>query len=90
MLSRKEDEARRTQISIAGETFVLRSLLPAELLQELARDVAERFARMLARYPSLPRHRAALLAALELGDEVRRLREENEALRSLLDEVRGR
>lgn len=83
----KRDKTR-VRVIIGGEEFVLRGDAPTEYIQQVAETVDETFSRLQALYPNVPRHRVAVLTALHLADEINRLRQENDELTKLLEEVK--
>lgn len=58
------------QVTIGGETYTVRSEAPPEYTQEVAAYVAGAIDRIRAMAPSLESHRAAVLAALSITDEL--------------------
>ena len=81
-------ETERFQVMIDGETFVIRGTASAEHVRELARLVDERIEEVRRTQPNLPRHRVAILVALNLADELVTARKENEELLELLEETK--
>lgn len=79
---------QRVTITIGDESYVLRGDATQQYMEQLARRVHEKFAKLQAAFPNVPRHRLAMLTAINLADEVQKLREENEELLQLLEEVR--
>lgn len=82
------EERRRVTIAIGDERYVLIGDATEEYMQELAAYVHERFVKLQEAFPNVPRHRLAMLTAINLADEVHKLREENEELLGLLEETR--
>jgi cell division protein ZapA len=58
------------QVTIGGETYTVRSEAPPEYTQDVAAYVASAIDRIRALAPSLESHRAAVLAALSITDEL--------------------
>jgi cell division protein ZapA len=86
-MSRPKSGAKNSvKVEIAGERHVLRSDAPAEYTHAVAAHV-DGTIRALAAGNSLETHRAAILAALVITDELFRTREE---LRSLREELERR
>lgn len=81
-------QRRRVTIAIGDERYVLIGDASEEYMQRLATYVDERFVRLQQTFPNVPRHRLAMLTAINLADEVHKLREENEELLGLLEETR--
>lgn len=71
-------------VEIAGEKHILRSEAPAEYTTAVARHVDTTVRSLMASQPLEP-HRAAVLAALHITDELFRAREELRLLRETLD-----
>lgn len=78
----------RVAVRILDDDFVFRGTAPPAHLHRLAAEVDTRMRQLQAEHPNLSRHRLALLVALHLADEAVRLREENERLRRLLEDMR--
>lgn len=68
----REGESRphRVQVSIGGETFWLKGDAPAAHMERLAARVDSVLQSVLGRDPSMPRYRAAILAAIHLAHEL--------------------
>ena len=81
----KEKSGNRPSVTveIAGERHVLRSDAPADYTQSVAEHVDETI-RALGVGNTLDPHRAAILAAMTITDELFRAREEVRALREEL------
>lgn len=58
------------QVTIGGETYTVRSEAPPEYTQEVAAYLAGAIDRIRTMVPSLESHRAAVLAALSITDEL--------------------
>lgn len=58
------------QVTIGGETYTVRSEAPPEYTQEVAAYLAGAIDRIRTMMPSLESHRAAVLAALSITDEL--------------------
>lgn len=78
----------RVQVTIGDEEYVLRGDATPEYMKQLAKTVHETFSRLQSMYRNVPRHRIAILTAIHLADEVNKLRQENEELVNLLEEVK--
>ena len=81
-------QRRRVTIAIGDEHYVLLGDASEEYMQQLADYVHERFVKLQTSFPNVSRHRLAMLTAINLADEVHKLRDENEELLSLLEETR--
>jgi cell division protein ZapA len=75
---RSAEPTHKVSVQIAGEEHTLRSVAPPEYTRAVARHVDDA---IRALPPSLEPHRAAILAALSITDELFRLREEMRLLR---------
>ncbi len=79
------------QVFIAGESFTVRSELPPEYTREVAAYVDAAYRHVKAGMPSVETHKAAILAALQITDELfqarRGDRDAAQRLTVLLDEV---
>ena len=82
----KEGLKKSVKVEIAGERHVLRSDAPAEYTHAVAAHV-DATIRAMAANGTLEQHRAAILAALVITDELFRTRSE---LRALREEVERR
>ncbi|WP_206810959.1 cell division protein ZapA [Paradesulfitobacterium ferrireducens] len=79
--------AHETQkVEIFGEKYAVRGEASPEHIQAVAREVDKRMHLIAQRFPRLPYHQVAVLAALNLADDLARLREEQETLMQLLGE----
>ncbi|MFO7245254.1 MAG: cell division protein ZapA [Thermaerobacter sp.] len=76
------DEAgARSKVRIFGETYVIRSAqADEEHIRRVAEAVDARMRELAGRYPGLNVTRLAVLAALNLADELLRLREQHRVL----------
>lgn len=78
----------RVRVRIDGDELTIRGRGPDSYVIELANMVDQRIQEVRRTNPNLPRHHAAILAALYLADEAYRLRKENEELTQILEEAR--
>jgi cell division protein ZapA (FtsZ GTPase activity inhibitor) len=85
MSSRESRPRHQVTVTIAGEKHVLRSDVSPEYTQAVASHV-DRTVHGLSGARSLEPHRATLLAALVITDELFRARDEVRGLRSLLEQ----
>ena len=80
------------RVSIVGDEYTLRSAAPESHTRAVAEHVDQVIRRVLGAGPVIETHKAAILAALEITDELLRVREERDALvrraESLAAEVR--
>jgi cell division protein ZapA len=77
-------DVTRTTVVIYGEEYALRTDLPEEVVQAIARQVDNRMRLLAVRHPRVPSSRLAVLAAMTLAEELMKLRSEHdEAVRAL-------
>ncbi|MBI3790683.1 MAG: cell division protein ZapA [Gemmatimonadetes bacterium] len=80
------------KLDVQGESYTIRSDAPPEHMREVAAYVDQAIAKVRAGAPSLDPTRAAVLAAMQMADELLRARTESGALsadmQALADEVR--
>ncbi|MFZ3101677.1 MAG: cell division protein ZapA [Desulfitobacteriaceae bacterium] len=79
-------ENQKVTVDIFGERQVVRGEGTVEYIQGLAYEVDKKMRLISARLPRLSLHQVAVLAALNLADELAKLREEHETLMQLLGE----
>lgn len=80
----KEDG--KVTVEIFGETHVLRGAEDPEYIQKLAHDVDKKMRLTAQRCPRLAAHQVAILVALNMEDDLEKLREEQETLMQMLGE----
>ena len=87
-------ESETVAVEIAGRTYRLRSGEGGADLESVAALVNERIGAILAAMPELSRERAAILAALNMGDELLRQQAAAEAeagaVEAAVEAVRGK
>ncbi|MFW5951045.1 MAG: cell division protein ZapA [Gemmatimonadota bacterium] len=74
-----------TTVEIAGEEYTIRSEASREYTLECARYVNETIEQIMARGSLVEAHKAAILAAMALADQLFQAREETAALRAAVD-----
>jgi cell division protein ZapA len=79
-------EIQKITVDIFGEKHVVRGEGTVEYIQGLAHEVDKKMCLISERIPRLSLHQVAILAALNLADELAKLREEYETLLQLLGE----
>ena len=79
-------ETQKVTVEIFGERQVVRGDGTVEYIQGLAHEVDKKMRLISQRIPRLSLHQVAVLAALNLADELAKLREEQETLLQLLGE----
>lgn len=73
-----------TTVEIAGEEYTIRSEASREYTLECARYVNETISQIMARGALVEAHKAAILAAMALADQLFQAREDVEAIRAEL------
>jgi cell division protein ZapA len=81
-----KDETAKISIEIFGERYLVRGDGTPEYIREIAGDVDKKMKTLSSRLPHLPLNHLAVLTALNLADELAKLREEQEEWLSLLGE----
>lgn len=84
------DDRTVTRVEIAGEEYSIRSEASAEYTRECARYVNRTIDEIMSQGRLVEVHKAAILAAMALADQLFQTREEAEALRSTLAEKSAR
>lgn len=85
------EEARTvTRVEIAGDEYTIRSEAPAEHVQDCARYVNETIREIMSQGRLVEAHKAAILAAMALADQLFQSRDEVETLRRELTEKSAR
>lgn len=79
-------EPVKITVEIFGEKHVVRGEGTAAYIQGLAHEVDKKMRLIAQRLPRLSVHQTAVLTALNLADELAKLREEQETLMQLLGE----
>lgn len=80
----KEDG--KVTVEIFGEKHHVRGSESPEYIRKLAHEVDKKMRLIAQRLPRLALHQVAILAALNLADDLEKLREEQETLMQLLGE----
>lgn len=75
------------RVRIGGEEHAVRGNAPAEYIRELASIVDGNIKIVQRNNPNLTRHRVAILVALNMADELEKLRTEYEELLQLVEEA---
>jgi cell division protein ZapA (FtsZ GTPase activity inhibitor) len=79
-----------TTVEIAGEEYTIRSEASEEYTLQCARLVNEAVARVTSRASLVEAHKAAILAALALADQLIQAQRDSESLRRELADRSGR
>lgn len=78
-------EKHAVRVTIGGEEFTVRSEHPAEYTMEVAAYVDEALARVRAMVPMADSHKAAMLAALSITDELFQARQGDDEAAARID-----
>lgn len=78
------EEQGKVTVEIFGEKHIIRGEESPEHIQKVAKAVDKKMRLIAQRIPRLGVHQIAILAALNLADELEKLREEQEALMELM------
>jgi len=80
----------RVKVRINGEDYYVRGRVPVEYIKKVANYVDRKMCDLSQNYPDLSRTRIAVLAALNITDELLRLKQEyEEFLTTFDDESKG-
>lgn len=82
-----EQETRSVRVQILGEEHIVKGQASEGYITSLAARVNERLEEVQKTNPLLPRHRVAILVALNLQNELEKLKAEHEELLALLEEA---
>lgn len=67
-----KDRYNRVRVKIAGDVYDLRSEASVPYIQKVAALVDQRMSQMVKAFPTVSRHRLAVMVALNLADELLR------------------
>ncbi|MEW6031552.1 MAG: cell division protein ZapA [Bacillota bacterium] len=81
-----EERLTRVTARILGEDYTIRGRMPAEHIERVARYVDEKMLQIAEAYPKLGTSRVAVLAAINMADELFKIREQYDQLTQLLEE----
>jgi len=79
-----EQKAKAT-VDIYGEEYIMRGDATPEYMSMLARYIDKKMKNIAARQPELPVSKIAVLAALNVADELSKLQEDYDALVKMMD-----
>ncbi|MGE4273765.1 MAG: cell division protein ZapA [Desulfitobacterium sp.] len=79
------DEQEKVIVEIYGEKHVVRGKESSDYILKVAHEVDKKMRLIAQRLPRLAVHQIAILAALNLADELEKLREEQETLLQLIE-----
>ena len=85
-----DDDRTVTRVEIAGDEYTIRSEASAEYTRECARYVNETIDEIMSRGRLVEAHKAAILAAMALADQLFQTREQVDTLRDTLTERSSR
>jgi len=77
-------------VEIGGEEYAIRTLASEEYTQECAAHVDRKITEILSAGALIQAHKAGILAALAVADELLQARREADALRAEVDRLAGR
>ena len=75
----------KVKVNISGEDYCIKGAASQEYIKKVAKHVDDEMYKLYQTYPNLSRTRIAVLAALNITDELFRLREEYEEFLSTFD-----
>lgn len=78
-------QENRVEVEIFGEYYTLKGDSSPEQMLALAHFVSQKMKQLAARNPRLTRTQAAVLAALNIADELKKLQEEYDNLVKILE-----
>jgi len=82
-------EEQKVSVLIFGELHVIRGKGSEQYIKKLAHDVDKRMEEIALKFPRLPAHQVAILAALNFADELAKIKEEQMTLLNMLGESGG-
>jgi len=78
-------QTSRVEVEIAGENYILRGDSPPEYIRELAQRVDRMIREITSRNPRVSVTKAAVLAAINMADELKRLQESYDGLVRMIE-----
>lgn len=75
------------KVRIGGEEYSIRGNASEQYIRELGRKVDEKIKEVQQNSPNLTRHQMAILAAINLADELLKVRAEYQELLKIMEEV---
>ncbi len=75
------------QVHIAGEEHSIKGKATTEYIKELAAIVDTKIKQIKKNNPNLTRHRMAILAAINLADELQKIKAEYQELLQIMEEA---
>ena len=76
----------RVKVRINGEDYYVKGTVPTEYIKQVADYVDRKMSDLSQNYPDLSRTRIAVLAALNITDELLRLKQEYEEFLTTFDD----
>jgi len=82
-----DQEVRSVRVQIFGEDHIIKGQASEEYIRDLASLMDSRLQEVQKLNPRLPRHRVAILVAINLANELEKLSAEHKELLALLEEA---
>jgi cell division protein ZapA len=79
-------EEQKVSVQIFGELYVIRGKGSEDYIMDLAADIDKRMKEIAHKFPRLATHQVATLVALNLADELTKLKAEQQTVMDLLGE----
>jgi cell division protein ZapA len=73
-------EGCRVRIEILGQEYVIKGTDPPEYIEMLAKSVSQKMEQINRQHPSYTQTKVAVLVALQLADELSKIREDYEKI----------
>lgn len=80
-------ETNSVRVQILGEEHMIKGRASQEYIEELARLIDDKLEEVQKINPMLPRYRVAILVALNIANELEKLKKEHQELLALLEEA---
>lgn len=81
-----DQDEQKVSVQIYGELFVIKGNASENYIRSLAKDIDQRMREISKKFPRLAAHQVATLLALNLADELTRLKEEQNTVMAMLGE----
>ncbi|WP_422445427.1 cell division protein ZapA [Thermoanaerobacterium sp. DL9XJH110] len=89
-MQKGSEQINRIKVEINGEDYYIKGTAPEEYIKQVASYVDKKMKNLSQSHPNLSRNRVAVLAALNITDELFKLKKEYEEFLSMVDgESRG-
>lgn len=82
-------EEQKVSVQIFGELHVIRGKGSEDYIKALAADIDNRMREISVKFPRLAAHQVATLVALNLADELAKIKEEQKTVMDMLGESEG-